>query len=220
MPNVVLGGIDGCVTTFAIVAGAQGADLGHTVTIVLGLANLIADGFSMAVGNYNASSSRRAQLERARRVENEHIDAIPEGEREEVRQILTGKGLSGAALDETLGAITGNRRVWVDWMVAEEWGLQVDEPAPWGEALATFCAFVAFGSVPLVPYLLPGADSGDPFRVSIGMTALAFAGVGILKGVVTESSIPKAAFLTLATGGTASALAYGIGAWLRGLFGA
>jgi VIT1/CCC1 family predicted Fe2+/Mn2+ transporter len=52
------------------------------------------------------------------------------------------------------------------------------------------------------------------------MTALAFAGVGILKGVVTESSIPKAAFLTLATGGTASALAYGIGAWLRGLFGA
>jgi vacuolar iron transporter family protein len=203
------------VTTFAIVAGAAGAGLPQVVTVILGLANLIADGFSMAVGNYNAASSRRAQLARARRVENEHIDSIPAGEREEVRQILSGKGMTGEPLDRAVEAITGNRRLWVDLMVAEEWGLQVEPPAPGHEALATFAAFVCFGSVPLAPYLLPIGSPDRAFATSIFLTGLAFAGVGVLKGFVTESSLLRSGVLTVITGGVASGLAYGIGAFLR-----
>lgn len=206
-------------TTFAIVAGATGAGLPQIVTIILGVANLIADGFSMAIGNYNAASSRRAQLARARRVENEHIDAIPAGEREEVSQILARKGLRGKALDRALEAITGNRRLWVDLMVAEEWGLQVDPPAPGQEALATFAAFVCFGSVPLAPYVLPIGPSGRAFAISIVLTGVAFAGIGVLRGLVTESSLLRAGVLTVVTGGVASALAYGIGAFLRAWLG-
>ncbi|NJW54522.1 VIT1/CCC1 transporter family protein, partial [Salinimicrobium oceani] len=48
----VYGGIDGAITTFAVVAGAEGASLGISVVVILGLANLIADGFSMSVGNF------------------------------------------------------------------------------------------------------------------------------------------------------------------------
>lgn len=206
-------------TTFAIVAGAAGAGLPQIVTVILGVANLIADGFSMAVGNYNAASSRRAQLARARRVENEHIDAIPAGEREEVRQILSLKGLRGEALDRALDAITGNRQLWVDLMLAEEWGLQVDQPAPGQEALATFAAFVCFGSVPLAPYVLPIGPPERAFAISIVLTGVAFVGIGVLKGLVTESSLPRAAVLTVVTGGVASALAYGIGAFLRSWLG-
>lgn len=206
-------------TTFAIVAGAAGAGLPRTVTIILGIANLVADGFSMAVGNYNAASSRRAQLARARRVENEHIDSIPAGEREEVRQILSGKGLTGAELERALDAITGNRQLWVDLMVAEEWGLQVDQPAPGHEALATFAAFVCFGVIPLAPYVLPLGPPERAFAVSIVLTAVAFAGIGVLRGLVTASSVLRAAVLTVVTGGIASALAYGIGASLRAWLG-
>jgi VIT1/CCC1 family predicted Fe2+/Mn2+ transporter len=169
----------------------------------------------MAVGNYNAASSRRAQLERARSVEDHHIDAIPEGEREEVRQILSRKGLSGPALEQAMTAITGNRRLWVDWMVTEEWGLRIDEPTPRSEALATFLAFVVFGFVPLAPYLVLSRTAVEIFLVSTLLTACAFAGVGILKGVTTRTSSARSVAVTLLTGGTASALAYLIGAALR-----
>ena len=43
----VYGGIDGSVTTFAVVAGSTGASLDTSVVLILGFANLIADGFSM-----------------------------------------------------------------------------------------------------------------------------------------------------------------------------
>jgi hypothetical protein len=48
------GGIDGAVTTFSIVAGVVGADLPASVVLLLGFANLVADGFAMAAGNYIA----------------------------------------------------------------------------------------------------------------------------------------------------------------------
>lgn len=50
--DAILGSIDGCVTTFAVVAGAAGGGFSSGVVIVLGIANLLADGFSMAVSNY------------------------------------------------------------------------------------------------------------------------------------------------------------------------
>ncbi len=53
----VYGGIDGAITTFAVVAGATGADFSTSVVIVLGFANLVADGFSMGVGSYLSSKS-------------------------------------------------------------------------------------------------------------------------------------------------------------------
>ena len=101
--SAVLGAIDGSVTTFAIVAASVGGGLSQTVIIVLGLANLVADGFSMAVGNYNATQSRVEQIEKARRIENDHIDKVPEGEREEVRMILERKGLQGKVVRECSG---------------------------------------------------------------------------------------------------------------------
>lgn len=60
----VYGGIDGAVTTFAVVAGATGAQLAPAIVIILGFANLIADGFSMGVGSYLSSKS---EIELARK---------------------------------------------------------------------------------------------------------------------------------------------------------
>jgi len=55
----VYGGMDGSITTFAVVAGATGANLDSIVVIMLGIANLIADGFAMSVGNYLSSQSEK-----------------------------------------------------------------------------------------------------------------------------------------------------------------
>lgn len=53
----VYGGMDGAVTTFAVVTGAAGANLGVRVILILGFANVLADGFSMAVGAYLSEKS-------------------------------------------------------------------------------------------------------------------------------------------------------------------
>lgn len=82
--DAVLGGMDGCITTFAIVAGAAGASLESLIVIILGFSNLVADGLSMAIGNYLGVKSEREQLQAARREEQEHIALIPEGEKEEI----------------------------------------------------------------------------------------------------------------------------------------
>lgn len=52
LPEFVYGGVDGIVTTFAVIAGAFGASLSAHVILILGFANLFADGFSMAASNY------------------------------------------------------------------------------------------------------------------------------------------------------------------------
>jgi vacuolar iron transporter family protein len=57
LPELVYGGIDGTVTTFAVVAGAIGASLSPAVILILGFANLFADGFSMAASNYLSRKS-------------------------------------------------------------------------------------------------------------------------------------------------------------------
>src|SRR5258707_3779097 len=55
----VYGAIDGTVTTFAVVAAAAGAGLSSIVIIIVGLANLVGDGFSMGASAYLAAKSER-----------------------------------------------------------------------------------------------------------------------------------------------------------------
>jgi hypothetical protein len=128
--DAVLGGIDGCVTTFAVVAGAVGAGFSGLVIVVLGFANLLADGFSMAVSNYQGTKSQLERVEEARLSEERQIEEIPSGEREEVRQIFAAKGFSGDTLDSVVEVITKDRGLWVDTMLAEELGLEVQGPDP------------------------------------------------------------------------------------------
>lgn len=218
--DAVLGGIDGCVTTFAVVAGALGAGFPRLVIVILGLANLIADGFSMAAGNFLGTKSQREQLAKTRAAEERHLEEFPDGEREEVRQIFARKGFTGDDLERVVEVITRDRRLWVDTMLTEEHGLQLYGPSPVRAGAATFVAFLVVGMVPLAPFLVPGLAPDSMFRVSIVATAFAFVAVGLGKGIVLERPLARAGFETLAIGGGAAALAYLVGSWLRALYGA
>lgn len=62
--DLVYGANDGIITTFAVVAGVAGAQLSPAIVVILGVANLIADGFSMATSNYLARKSEKEYLEK------------------------------------------------------------------------------------------------------------------------------------------------------------
>ena len=139
--DAVFGGIDGAVTTFAIVAGVAGADLSHQVIIALGVANVLADGFSMAAGNYTGIRADQENLQRMRKLERRHIQDFPAGERQEIRTILLRKGMQGAQLDQAVQAVTSNEELWLDLMLLNEHGISPVESVPLHSALVTFNSF-------------------------------------------------------------------------------
>ena len=214
--DFVFGAVDGVVTTFAVVAGVAGAKYPATIALVLGGANLLADGFSMAVGNYLGRKSEREHIEKVRRIEKRHIDMTPEGEREEIRQIFARKGFEGKTLERVVEVITSDRRRWIDTMVTEEFGLQLVTPSPMRAGLSTFAAFVLAGAIPLVPYALPADLSPERiFQASAVATGLTFFAIGWLKGRVLGRPAAWAGIETLLVGGLAAATAYVVGVLLR-----
>ena len=214
--DFVLGAIDGVVTTFAMVAASAGANFSGNVALILGVANLLADGFSMAVGNYLSTKSEGEHIERIRRLEHQHIESEPGGEREEIRQIFAAKGFSGELLEQIVEVITDDRKRWVDTMVTEEFGLPLATPSPVLAGLATYAAFVVAGAVPLVP-LVVAPNGQSTFAWSAVATAAAFVAIGIARGFVLDRSRWRSGLETLLVGGLAAVTAFAAGYALKAL---
>jgi VIT1/CCC1 family predicted Fe2+/Mn2+ transporter len=218
--DAVLGAIDGCVTTFAVVSGVVGANLPQRVALILGLANLCADGFSMAVSNYQKAASDRQRIAQARESEARHIAEVPEGEREEIRQIFAQKGFHGSLLEDIVAVITQDRTRWVETMLTEELGLPLAGPVPRTAALVTFTGFVLAGLLPLAPLILPLAmPVPTRFAISAWATGATFLLIGVVKGYVLDRPRWRSGLETLLVGGGAAGLAYLVGVWLRGIAG-
>jgi VIT1/CCC1 family predicted Fe2+/Mn2+ transporter len=212
--DFVYGGIDGAVTTFAVVAGVVGASLSPSVILIIGVANIIADGFSMAASNYLGTRTEQEQLKHLELIENRHIDRFPEGEREEVRQIFAAKGFEGEDLRRVVELITSDREIWIRTMLTEEYGLPREVRSPWLAAAATFGAFLICGLVPLVPFIF---GMSNAFVVAAVLTGLVFFAIGSVKSRWTTVSWMRSGLETLTLGGLAAALAYIAGILLRGL---
>ncbi len=208
--ELVYGGIDGSVTTFAVVAGATGAGLASEVVIILGFANLFADGFSMSVGAYLSSKSGKQMYERERKKEYQEIEDVPEDEVEEVREIFTELGFEGELLEQVVDKITENEDRWVDVMMKYELDLIPEKKSAAMVGVSTFISFLIFGLLPLLSYLIDvwyPLDL-DMFVVSSLLTAVAFAYIGWFKSYITKTGHLQSILETLGLGASAALLAY------------
>ena len=217
LPESVYGSIDGIVTTFAVVAGAAGANLGIDVVIILGLSNLFADGLSMSIGSYLSKKSEQDNYNKHKRIEEWEIENVPDVERKEIEEIYRAKGFDGAELDMVVNRITSNKRVWLETMMKDELGLMNDAKSPFKAGLCTFISFAIAGSIPLIAYVLvfSGNTSIDPFLLSTIVTAMTFILIGYLKTYVTQAPLWKSVGETLFLGATAAIVAFLLGNYLE-----
>ena len=213
--DFIYGSIDGAVTTFAIVAGVVGASLSPGIILILGFANLFADGFSMAAANFQASKARNEFIEMKRKQEEWEIDNLEDQEKEEIREIYSNKGFKDELLEEVVRIITSRRKVWVDTMMKEELGLIEDDKHPIDSSISTFVGFNLVGLIPLLPFMIfiaMGIDpNSDAFVYSIIFVVAAFFLVGIIKGKIVKKSKIKSGLYTLIIGGVAAMVAYLVG---------
>ncbi|MEQ8475920.1 VIT1/CCC1 transporter family protein [Fulvivirga sp.] len=218
----VYGGIDGVITTFAVVAGAAGANAELYWVLIFGFANLIADGFSMSVGNYFSVKADRDNYDKHRKIEYWEIENLREREVQEIREIYEAKGFKGELLEQVVEVITSDKEVWVDTMMKEELEMTKDEKTPSKTAFATFLSFNLVGIIPLLAYIFAqfmDLNRDNLFLISCLSTAAALMFVGFLKSKVTEKPFLKGIMETLTLGGMAAFLAYYVGEVLASYFG-
>ena len=215
----VYGGIDGAVTTFAVVAGSVGAGLDSSIIIILGFANLLADGFSMSIGAYLSSKSEKDNYNNHMNTEYWEVENIPEMERQEVAEIYAAKGFQGELLQQAVKVITSDKDRWVKEMMTNELFMMEETKSPFKMGLVTFISFVSIGFIPLMLYVWDfiWGFSGDPFVWTSILTGLAFMIIGFLKTYVTQANRWKGIAETLSLGTLAALVAYYVGDFLEKL---
>jgi VIT1/CCC1 family predicted Fe2+/Mn2+ transporter len=223
LKQIVYGGNDGIVTTFAIVAGFAGAALegtaqiGGLAVLVFGLANLFADAVSMGLGEFLSTRSQ-ADLYRTQRAEElRELAENPAQERAELVQMLSERGLAPDRAETAAGILMESPELVADMMMSYElemFDMRTAHPA--AEGLSTFAAFVTFGAIPLTPYFVLPATAAATFWLSVGTTFAALAALGLLRWRATRERLARCVGETLAVGGVCALVAYGVGALVGG----
>lgn len=218
--SVVYGGLDGIITTFAVVAGVAGAQLSAGVLLILGFANLIADGLSMAIGDYLSTKAENEYNRSERKREQWEVDHYPEGERRELVELYMEKGVAEADANTMVDIISKDKKVWVDIMMVEELGIIESDESPLKNAFATFLSFGGFGFVPLVAFVLalflPGLGEWS-FMLACILTGMTLFVLGAMKVLITGKNWFWAGLEMFVVGGLAAAAAYFVGWALSGL---
>lgn len=218
--SAVYGGLDGIITTFAVVAGAAGASLGSGVVLILGFANLVADGLSMAIGDYLSTKAEQEYHQAERRREQWEIDHFPEGEKKEMIELYTAKGMPAEDARQMVEILARHPKAWAEVMLVEELGIVDSGESPLANAVVTFCSFALFGLVPLLSYVLVRwlpVLSSYCFPAACAATAFTLFVLGAAKVKLTGRNWFLSGLETLAVGGIAAAAAYAVGVLLRGL---
>lgn len=221
LKEVIYGAVDGIITTFAIVAGFSGAALLNETTtqlsfmmvLLFGLANLFADGVSMGLGNFLAVRSEQSLYTHIRNKEKAEVQHNTAFESEETKAILVAQGFSETDAHTLTEIYKKNNKYWVDFMMNHE--LKIPDPRgenPAVTGLATFAAFVVFGSIPLIPFvLMSSAHPQIVFWFSTGGAFVALVLLGILKWRIVGQSLFKAVGEIVLVGSVAATVAFFVG---------
>ena len=210
--DVVIGMSDGLTVPFALAAGISGAVASnpHAATLVVtaGLAEIAAGSIAMGLGGYLAAKTDIEHYASEREREVREIVELRDVEIEEVAKVFRDYGLTDAEMAPVVNAITGNEKAWVDFMMRFELGLEEPQPKRARvSALTIALSYIVGGLIPLAPYILL-SDVQTGLYYSVGVTLLALAVFGWVKGTFTGISPFKGGMQTVVTGGLAAGAAF------------
>jgi DNA damage-binding protein 1 len=225
---VIFGGLDGILTSFAIVAGAAGGKLDPTVVLILGFSNIFADACAMGVGEFLSSKAENEWILSERKREEWELENFPEGELAEMVEIYENKGMSHEDAVSVIQTMAKYKDFFVDVMMAQELELQVPEEDHVHESLregfVMFCSFAAFGAMPLlgyvvIPTLFPDLGPEVLFTSACTITGVVLFFLGSIKSFFSHQHWFQAGIETLLLGGACATIAYTIGQFVEHLVG-
>lgn len=221
LKEIVYGGNDGIITTFAVVAGFTGSQAGNIgslpiiTVLIFGFANLFADGVSMALGNFLSTRSEQEVYQKEKNRELAELRTHREAETMETHELLRQKGFSDIQAKTLVDIYKTNESYWVDFMMNQELRLpNTESENAFLTAGATLISFILFGLIPLLPYLLVG-EITNTFVYSCLATLLALALLSLVRWKVTSRSLVRVMVETLLLGGSAAIIAYYVGTLFR-----
>lgn len=217
--NIVYGGIDGIVTTFAVVAGGSGASLPIGILLILGMANLIGDGFSMAFGDFVSSNAENEYLLKEE-INNRHLlEQSPEILTERIKKIYAMYGFSEEEITQLTTIASKNKYALIKQINTSNGTIESSSNII-GASIATFCSFIFFGFLPLTTYIFalyfPTLHQHS-FLIASILTALTLFNLGTIKVKFTGKNWFLSGIEMVFMGGFSATTAFLIGhgfAWL------
>lgn len=223
LKEIIYGGVDGIVTTFAVVAGFSGAaleadntlQLSFMTVLLFGLANLFADGTSMGLGNYLSVKSEQELFTILHEKEGALLAQDTTAERVLTQRILQEKGFTPPQAQTLMELYAQNPAYWTDWLLQHKHEM----PDPRGvnpllTGLATLVSFLVFGSVSLIPFFFDGLTSQQAWYGACAATVAAFVLLGVLKWRILGEQLLRSVLELLLIGGVSAVVAYMVGVWL------
>jgi VIT1/CCC1 family predicted Fe2+/Mn2+ transporter len=198
------------VTNVSLILGFAGANPGHDVVRLAGLAGLVAGAFSMGAGEYVSMRAQKELYEYEIDVERQALADEPHAEREELRDIFVGRGIDPELADRLSTDLMRDPEMALRTHAREELG--VDPSAigsPWIASSSSFAFFSLGAFIPLLPWLI--TSHGNPLWWSIGVAAVAIAGVGGAVGRFTHRGVWLSALRQLLICGLAAGVTFGVG---------
>ncbi|MBO0939303.1 VIT1/CCC1 transporter family protein [Fibrella sp. HMF5335] len=208
--DIVIGMSDGLTVPFALAAGLSGAVASSSLVVTAGIAEVVAGSIAMGLGGYLAGRTEADHYDSERRREAAEVEAVPEREKEEVREVFADMGLSPALQTTIADELAKDKTKWVDFMMKYELGL--DEPDPnraTKSALTIGLAYVVGGLVPLTPYFLVG-NPHQALLYSSGITLICLFIFGYFKAKVTGQPPVSGAVKVMLIGAAAATAAFGV----------
>ena len=213
--DIVIGMADGLTVPFALAAGLSGAVASSKIVVTAGLAEVAAGSIAMGLGGYLAARSEAEHYENEHLRETREVEQVPEIEAAEVQEIFQNYGLDEAQSVLVVDAMRRNPATWIDFMMRFELGLEEPDPKRALQSAFTIAvSYIVGGMIPLAPYMLE-ANIATALQISVGVTLVALAIFGAVKGYFTGAAVGKSALQTALVGGLAATAAFAIARGIR-----
>ncbi|KAH6789510.1 hypothetical protein C2S51_004516 [Perilla frutescens var. frutescens] len=220
--SIVYAGLDAIVTSFSLISSISAVRLSSVDVLVLGFANLVADGISMGFGDFVSSSTEKDVAAKERFVAKWDVENEGRVQQEQLLRRYQELGMNATDAATVVSIFGKYPEILVDEKMGNEKGGMGEWEKPWKNGVITFVAFVIFGCAPLLAFiiLIPFTNSDSiKFVGACVMSALALAILGIAKANFAAQNYMLSMAITLFNGAVAGSAAYAIGWTLRNVAG-